>query len=179
MPLRAWLRPWSSRAYRHIPAGSPYGVLDLRFARRGGDHRWSAPGEPTLYLASDEAVVLGEFARHFREDRGTALAPGALEREMYSLVATLATILDLREPGIWAALALDNPPACFLDRALARATAQFLRLSTPVQGLLVPSVAFLDQLHRWVAVLFLEKLPHDASQFLREVRYEFRFRVEV
>jgi hypothetical protein len=44
--------------------------------------------------------------------------------------------------------------------------------------LLVPSAAFLDQLHRWLAVLFLEKLPENASDFLTDARFESHFRVE-
>ena len=178
MPLNDFLRPWSSRVYRHIPAGSPYSVLDLRFARRGGDHRWSEPGEPTLYLACDDGVAMVEFARHFQLDRGTAPTPGALDRDMYSLTAATQAILDLRDTALWTELSLANPPHCFLERAVARSIAKYLRTNTPAQGILVPSVGLLDQLHRWSAVLFLEKLPDDVSQFLRDEKLEFRFRVE-
>jgi hypothetical protein len=153
-------------------------VLDLRFARQGGDHRWSEWGEPTLYVAGDEAVVLGELARHFRTDRGASLARGALDRDLFSFRAKLEAVLDLRDEAVWEELALVDAPHCFLSKPVARATARFLRTSTPAQGLLVPSAAFLDQLHRWLAVLFLEKLPPDASGILTDARFESRFRVE-
>jgi hypothetical protein len=35
--------------------------------------------------------------------------------------------------------------------------------------MLVPSVAFLDDPERWVAMLFLEKLPPDPRQFITAV----------
>jgi hypothetical protein len=48
----------------------------------------------------------------------------------------------------------------------ARATARFLRLTTSAEGLLVPSVAFLDDPSRWNRVLFLDKLPADVSSYM-------------
>ena len=67
MALDPLARPWSGAAFRHIPAGSPVGVLDFRFAGRSADNRWNAQGEPTVYLASDRGVALAELARHFHE----------------------------------------------------------------------------------------------------------------
>ena len=88
-------------------------------------------------------------------------------------------LLDLRDARVLDQLSLTDTPSCFLDREIARATAQFLRRTTPAQGILVPSMAFLDQPDRWVLVLFLEKLPSDPGRFLTSVASTGVFRVDV
>jgi hypothetical protein len=54
----------------------------------------------------------------------------------------------------------------FLNPEVARATATFIRHTTSVEALLVPSVAFLDDPTRWNLVLFLEKVPQDLNAFV-------------
>jgi RES domain-containing protein len=164
--------PWASRAYRHIVDGARYQVLDLRWAGRGLDHRWNEPGEPTLYLAGDPRVVLVEFARHYEHDRAPGAGRGTKPRRLYSLRVQVDRMLDLREPAAWSALVLSNAPYCFLERPTCRAIARYLRTATTAQGLLVPSVALLDDLERWVAVLFLERLPAEPSRYLTDVQDE-------
>ncbi len=78
--------------------------------------------------------------------------------------------LDLRDPAVCAALALTNAPYCFLDRDIARATARFVRRTTPAQALLVPSVALFDQPDRFALVLFLEQLPREPRAFITSVQ---------
>jgi len=172
VPLADWLHPWASRAYRHVTDGARYHVLDLRWAGRGLDNRWNEAGEPTLYLAGDPRVVMAEFARHFEYDRAPKVGSGARARHLYSLHVQVDQMLDLRDPNVWADLGLRNASHCFLERPICRATARYLRTATPAQGLLVPSVGLLDDLERWVAVLFLERLPADPHQFLTAVRDE-------
>jgi len=46
-------------------------------------------------------------------------------------------------------------------------TARFLRLTTSAEGLLVPSVAFLDDPSRWNLVLFLDKLA-DVTSYVND-----------
>jgi len=163
---------WSGIAFRHIPADSPYGVLDFRFAGRAHDNRWNVAGEPTLYLARDPGVAVAEFGRHLRDSRSERLGAETIVRRVFELEVRINRLLDLRDPQACAAvagvagLALTPFPTCFLDRDLARATAAFLRQSTPVQALIVPSAAFMDALDRWIMVLFLENLPSDPSAFL-------------
>lgn len=166
MILDAFVRPWSGTAFRHIPANSPYPVLDVRFAGRAAQSRWNYPGEPTLYLAGDRGVAIAEFARHLEEERSAELRRGAVERALFRLEVAVDALLDLRDPGLHRALSLDNVPYCFLDKAIARAVAQYLRRTTPTHALLVPSMAFLDAADRWVLVLFLEKLPPDPQRFI-------------
>ena len=144
MSLDARLAPWSGVAYRHIPTGARYDVLDFRYAGRGADNRWNEAGEPTLYLAGDVGVAIAEFGRHFAVDNVPALAPAAVTRTVYRLELTIDRLLDLRAPQLWHALSLQDAPFCFVERGVARATARFLRRTTRTQGLLAPSVAFLD-----------------------------------
>jgi RES domain-containing protein len=161
---------------RHIPANSPFGVLDTRFAGRVGDNRWNQAGDPTLYIASDKGVALAEFARHFRERQGPELGAVAIERAIYELEVEVQALLDLRGPHVRSALGLHGGARRFLDVDVARATATFIRRTTSSEALLVPSVAFLDEPSRWNLVLFLEKLPSDLSLFIR-VRPAGTFRV--
>ncbi len=168
--LQDHLRSWAGTAFRHLPHDAPYDVLDFRWAGRGATNRWNERGEPTLYLAGDIGVAVAEWARHMMGDRSPILAPGTIARTVYRLDLVLDAVLDLREPAVWADLSLHTAPVCFLDIPTARATARFLRTTTPAQGIQVPSVAFVDDLERWCLVLFLEKL--DPRAFVSSVAVE-------
>lgn len=178
MGLDGRLAPWSGVVFRHLPAEARYDVLDFRYAGRAADNRWNAVGEPTLYLAGDVGVVVAEFARHIDVDRDPTLRPVVSARTVYRLLVRVDRLLDLRDPTVWDTLSLANAPFCFLDKEIARATARFLRRTTEAQALLVPSVAFLDDLERWVLVLFLEKLPAEPREFIPSVAVEGPLRLE-
>lgn len=169
MALDALLRPWRGGAFRHIPAGSPYGVLDLRFAGRGAENRWNEPGHPTLYLAGDEGVLIAEWGRHFATNRSPALQRATIGRAVFALDLEIDRALDLRDPAACAALSIGNAPYAFTDVAVARATAHFVRATTAAQALVVPSMAFLDDPARWCLVLFLDKLPADLADVVTGV----------
>lgn len=169
MSLDDRLAPWSGVTFRHIKTGATYDVLDFRYAGRGADNRWNEPGEPTLYLAGDVGVVIAEFGRHFADALSPALIPATASRTVYRLDIVLDRVLDLRDPAVWRDLSLRDAPGCFLERGIARATARFLRRTTAAQALLTPSVAFLDDLSRWVLVVFLDKLPPNPATFIRAV----------
>lgn len=178
MALADFLHAWSGTAFRHVPAGAAIDVLDLRLAGQGRDNRWNEQGERTLYLASDHAVALAEFARHLRIDRGgdARLVPHA--RQIYRLQVVVERLLDLRDPGVWTALALTGAPHCFLDRAVARAPARYVRTVMAAQGMLVPSVPFIDAPGHWVLVLCLESLPDDPRRFIVAVEPDGILRIE-
>jgi RES domain-containing protein len=159
MPLSAHLAGWTGDAYRHIPKASPFDVLDFRFAGLGADNRWNSPGQPTLYLAGDEGVLIAEWGRHFSVNRTLALQQKMVDRSVYRLHLSLDAVLDLRDDAVCRELSLEDAPLCFLDRELARAVATFIRVSTAAQGILVPSISFLDQPDRWCLVIFLDKVP--------------------
>lgn len=172
MPLTPHLVPWSGVGYRHLPGGAGYDILDFRFAGLAADNRWNVPGEPTLYVAGDIGVAIAEFGRHFETNRTPDLAAQTVQRTVYRLALQVDYLIDVRQAPVWRALSLENAPFCFSDRNVARATARYLRHTTPAQALLVPSMAVLDQLDRWVLVLFLEKLPVDPHQWIRDVAIE-------
>jgi hypothetical protein len=71
-----------------------------------------------------------------------------------------------------------NPPICFLDKSIARVTASYLRQATAAQGIIVPSMAFLDDLSRWSCLLFLEKLPTNPAQYIRRAQPERILRLD-
>jgi RES domain-containing protein len=169
MTLSGYLRRWSGAALRHIPAGSPFDVLDFRYAGRGADNRWNEPGSPTLYLACDEGVLIAEWGRHFATNRTAQLQQMTVERSVFSLELTIDSVLDVRRADVCGSLSLDNAPYCFADISVARATANFVRRTTDAQALLVPSMGFLDDLDRWCLVAFLEKLPPDSRSFISSV----------
>ena len=160
------LRSWRGTAFRHIPAGSPFKVLDTRFAQIAADNRWNTVGEPTFYLAGDLGVALAEFGRHLREDVGITRPAEIHERSVYSIECELTSVLDLRDPHARSTIGLHGGMRRFIDRDTARATAHFIRRTTDAQALLVPSIAFLDDPSRWNLVLFLEKLPHDLTSLM-------------
>jgi RES domain-containing protein len=162
------VRPWAGTAYRHIPAGSRWDVRDLRFAGRRGDGRWHGQGQPTLYLASDQRVAIAEFARHLTVDRDGRVR--AARRTVFSMHVALERTIDLREPAALGLLARDDAPACWLEPRICRAVASFLRDALGVEGLVVPSVAYLDEPARYNVVCFLEHLPADPRRFLTRVR---------
>lgn len=161
-------RPWAGTAYRHIPADRAHDVRDLRFAGRRGGGRWHWEGQPTLYLASDPAVAVGEFARHLALDRGGSLVPA--RRAIYELGVRLERTIDLRDPEVLRLIGRDDAPQCWLDPRIARAVATFFRDSLEIQALLVPSVANLDARDRFNLVCFLENLPEDPRGFLPRAR---------
>jgi hypothetical protein len=161
--LNVHLTRWSGNAFRHLPAGPRFDVLDFRTAGQYALNRWNVSGEPTLYLAGDEGVLIAEWGRHFQVDRPPDLRSPAVERAVYRLSLTIDRVLDLRSPEVWRLLSLQDAPGCFADRSLARATATYIRRTTSAQALLVPPIAFLDQPDRWNLVLFLEKLPAPAD----------------
>lgn len=168
--------PWSGTAYRHIPADAAYDVRDLRFSGRRSSGRWHWQGQPTLYLASDAAVAVAEFARHLGVDRGGSAVPA--RRAVYELGVKLERTVDLRDPTVLRLIGRDDAPECWLDPRIARAVATFFRDSLDVQGLLVPSVAHLDAPERFNVVCFLENLPVNPRAFLPRARRRSTVSVE-
>lgn len=166
MALDALLRPLRGRALRHIPARSPYDVLDFRFAGRGGENRWNEPGQPTLYLAGDEGVLIAEWGRHFATNRAEGLRQASVARAVFDLELAIDRVLDLRDARVCGTLSIANAPYDFARIEIARATAHFVRATSEAQAMLVPSMGFLDSPDRWCLVAFLEKLPADPAAWI-------------
>ena len=167
MPIRAHLKPWAGHAIRHIPKfGDP---MDFSHCGHSLGHRWNRAGEQTLYLASDKAVVLGEFSRHFNESRTKSLMDKLRERTVYNYRLKLESTLDLTNVKVAKTLSLD-PQKSFLEKDICRSTANFIRTTTPAQAIIVRSIAFLDDPAKWCLVLFLEKLGPDIGKVIHGVK---------
>ncbi len=179
MPLQAYISPWAGYAVRHIPdiPGKSYDVYDFRYCARSNENRWNIAGEPTLYLAKEKDVALAEYARHFKVDRTPRLAAQTYRRQVFCFRVELEYVLDMRNPKVWVELSLKDAPDCFKDKTIARATANFIRHTTSTQAIVVPSVAFLDELEQWFLVLFLEKLQPEAGKFLPSVEPDGFFQI--
>ncbi len=165
------LMPWTGAAYRHISARANRDVLDFGFVGLNSDNRWNTAAEPSLYLAGDPGVVIAEWGRNFGYRRSESVGEISVERSVFRLSLHLDAVLDLREPSVAAALGADNAPACFTDRAIAQTTAAMVRAPTAPNAILVPSIAFLDDLTRWNLVVFIDTLPTDASSWITRTEY--------
>lgn len=167
--LSDWIEPWTGEAFRHLPDGN-YDVYDFSYAGLARNNRWNVQGEPTLYLASGVDVAAAEWSRHFQFDRPKELAPKTKRRKVYAFTVKLNYTLNLCNPVVCQDLSLQNVPYYFLEKNIARATAQFIRQTTNVEAIFVPSMAFLDNLEKGVWVLFLEKFANPHNEFLLKVR---------
>lgn len=169
MPIEDFVRPWRGDVLRHIPGSSPFGPLETRFAARSREGRWNRQGEPVLYFASDRAVLIAEFTRHFERGRAPELAELVQTRRVFELELELQRVCDLTEPALIDVLGIPNAPSCFLEKAVARATAGFLRDVIGVEALLVPSTAVPNEPEHRNLVLFLDRLEHPLDAYVREI----------
>lgn len=158
--------PLSGRLCRHVPDGSPYDVLDPRFATAATDNRWNDRGQSTLYLGNGHDVLAVEWARHFPRDVSVATGRRSKLRRIYDVDVALDAVLDLRTPAVSAALSLVDVPYCFVEKELCRTTARRLRSRSSAQALIVPSLGLLDRSEAWILVLFVDKLPSFPAPFL-------------
>lgn len=159
---------WIGGGYRHINAESDRDILDFSFAGHFPDNRWNAPGQATLYFAGDIGVAIAEWGRRFPVSFDTdALKPTT--RDIYRLQFRFDAILDLRNPDITKQLSIPDAPDAFRDKTIARALATRIRHSTRAQAMLVPSIAFLDDMTRWNLVVFLDKMPKSTASWITKV----------
>jgi len=179
MPLQAHIFSWTGYAVRHIPdtPSKSYDIYDFRYCSKSNENRWNIAGESTLYLAREKNVALAEYARHFKVDRTLGLATQVYRRKVFRFQVELEYVLDLTTKEVWGELSLLNAPDCFKNKAIARSTAQFIRNTTLTQAIIVPSVAFLDDLEQWCLVLFLEKLQPNPRKFLPSVEPDGFFQI--
>ena len=134
-------------------------ALDVASLTTTDANRWSRPGEPTIYLAGDPGVALAELGRHWEEQEASIA--------LWSADLSLAAAADLRDPRLRATLGLPSDPTWVLDPERCRMVAARLRSDGRHDGLLVPSVAFLDAGSRWNAVVFVEFHRADLADVVR------------
>lgn len=65
-----------------------------------------------------------------------------------------------------------------MNPKIARATANFLRNTTSIQAIFVPSVTFMDDISKWCLVIFLEKLKDDYSNYFKEIKTNGYFQIK-
>jgi RES domain-containing protein len=133
----------------------PLSALRVEELVSADGNRWSHEGEPTVYLASSDAVVLAEFGRHLDDD-GAAVG-------FWSLRLRASAVVDLR--GL-----RTTDPARLLDPGWCAQIARRWRSEPGCEGMLVPSVAFLDRADAWNVVLFVERLRRPLSETLTDAR---------
>jgi RES domain-containing protein len=153
---------WDGMLYCHAPLDA---AIDPDTIPTMGEpvDRWSRADEPTVYLASDPGVALGELARHHPRDE---------HRMRHRIVAlrprpgALRGLVDLRDHAIDQVLGLPPAATWCVDRKLARDVAALLREDPRHRGLIVPSMAFMDQPSRCNVVLFADRLEQPFSELL-------------
>jgi RES domain-containing protein len=126
-------------------------------------NRWSRAGEPTIYLAGDVAVALGEFARHMPLD------PSPRVGSLWSVSLDLERVVDLRRADVPRELSLPAGSSWILDADRCRDVSATLRRAD-VTALLVPSAAFLDRPDRFNIVIFADRLHGHLDDRIREPR---------
>ena len=151
-------RPWSGELLRHRPRASTRSVLDDTYLGMAGDNRWSALGLLAYYFALDVGVLVAEHARHIEAD-----LPGThgdrLERSVFRVPVELEVVLDLTDPAVVGAMGAGAINAWILDlRATQAAASHLLSQVRGLQGLIVPSVAFLDQHARFNIVVYRDTI---------------------
>ena len=155
------VQPFDGRVYCHAPMDQAFSYAALARPDDGRD-RWGATGTRTVYLAGDAAVALSEYARH-----RDAKAP-ADSRCLYSMRLQGVMVLNLRDSAVTRLLGLAPGAGQFLDRHVARRASQLVRDTGVSQGLIVPSMAFLDQSGRFNVVLFVEWLRVGLASLLTD-----------
>src|SRR5438309_924569 len=128
MATQATLKPGPDLQPRALRAA--LGVSRERMARlldvsAKSVERWERDGELPLYLASDRAVVVAEFARHLGSDIVPGIERRANVRQIYRFSMRVEHALDIRDPRALDALSLGGAPHSFLDPQIGRATAHY------------------------------------------------------
>lgn len=129
---------------------------DLASSERA--QRWSDAGAPTVYLASDIGVALAEWGRHVpvRSDRD--------DSALWCVPVRLRRAVDLRPgrgfeagSGPHRSDGFARRDQCwYMDQETTRDLAARLRYEDGLDGLVVPSVAFLDDPSRGNIVVFVD-----------------------
>jgi RES domain-containing protein len=156
-PIEAIVAPFSETVAVAIKGDANWDAADLI---TNDGNRWSRPGEPTIYLASDPAVALAEFARHVASAEPHPVA------SLWAVDVRLSSVADVRRDSVREALGLPAESTWALDVERCRMLGTDLR-RTGACALIAPSVAFLDRPERWNLVIFAESLGDQLDYALR------------
>lgn len=163
MALGRLLGPWSGELLRHRPKQSTRSVLDDTYLGQAGDNRWSARGVRTYYFALDRGIVAAEHARHVAADLPVGHAE-RIERAVFRVPVALERVLDLTDPRVVRAMGARPINTWILDLARTQAAGSYLVSQVAgLQGLVVPSAAFLDDHARCNVVVFRDAIDPAAA----------------
>jgi RES domain-containing protein len=149
-------RPFAATA---VCSGPVVERLDVETIVSSSGNRWSADGEPTVYLAGDAGIALAEVGRHWSPSDGPS--------RLWQVRVELAAAIDLRDDATRVAVGVPDDSDGFLDREQCQEIGSRLRRLRRCDGLIVPSVAFLDDRSRWNAVVFVDCLTVPLGQAVR------------
>jgi hypothetical protein len=173
LKVEKFIRPWKGYAFRHIPDGND--VLDFSLCGLSNENRWNLPGEPTLYLAGSKQVALGEYSRHYQENRTHKLTTKIQSRSFWRLKVQLKRTIDLCNPNVYSTF--PGAPGCFKEIKSARTVASVFRNVFKIEAIFVPSMVFLDDLSKWCLILFLDNLPKDVNQYIPDAKKNGLFEI--
>jgi RES domain-containing protein len=158
MALSRFVAPWSGQLLRHRPAGSGHSVVDDSYLGQVDDNRWSVRGIRAYYFAFDRGVVEAEHARHVGADLPSGHSE-RLERDVFRVPVALERVLDLTDPQVVDEMGADPINDWILNLPKTQAAGSYLLTQVPdLQGLVVPSVAFLDDHSRFNVVVFRDAI---------------------
>lgn len=173
MKIEKFITPWKGYTFRHIPDGNE--VLDFSLCGLSKENRWNSPGEPTLYLAGSKQIALGEYSRHYQENRRYQLSKKTQRRDFYRLEVQLERTINLCNPDVYTNF--PGAPDCFKAIKTARTVTALFRNMFKIEAVFVPSMVFLDDLSKWCLVLFLENLPQEINQSIINVKKSGLFEI--
>jgi RES domain-containing protein len=94
-------------------------------------------------------------------------------RDIWKVPISLGRVIDFRDPAASASIGLSKIDDWIGDIDRTQATARYVRQHADVQGLLVPSMGFLDDAARWNIVVYLDRIDPQATfgtpVFLRRI----------
>lgn len=158
MALADLVAPWAGDVMRHRPKNSGRSVLDDTYLGIADDNRWSERGIRAYYFAFDVGLVAAEHARHIATDVLGGHAE-RIERSVFRVPVSLERTLCLTEPAVVAAMGAEPIDTWILALAKTQAAASYLLSQVPgLQGLIVPSVAFLDHHDRFNVVVYRDAI---------------------
>jgi RES domain-containing protein len=163
MALADLVVAWSGDVLRHRPRASSRSVLEDTYLGIADDNRWSARGVRAYYFASDVGVVGAEHARHIAID-----VPGGhedrIERSVFKVPVVLDRLLTLSDSQVITAMGAAPLNEWILDTGATQAAASYLIAHVRgLQGLIVPSVAFLDRPDRFNLVVYRDAIDLESA----------------
>lgn len=111
-------------------------------------------------------MLAAEWARLLPHPWSDGIAHRSLARLVFRMGIRLERVLDLRRPEDLEQFDVQPSSLWVADTSLTRQMARSVRQNTIAQAIIVPSIAFIDDLTRWDLVVYLDKVPMDTSKWI-------------